>query len=186
MTPQPVLQDIILVDTEDDIKKYVRDSLVNSNCLKTRTAAAIARYEPSLNKYRILSIGCNSCAPADCEYGQTLRACPRSNIKTGTSYELCAPLHAERMACLNIRAPRESNETKKFASHLQVSEDEILSAFSKDELEKLKKATLYLAGHYWSCEGCVYFLKTVGITEIKLDAMTAETTKQSYESKRIQ
>ncbi len=185
MTSQSDLQNL-LVDTEENIKKCVRDYLANSNCLKTRTAAAIVRYEPSLNKYRILSIGCNSCAPAGCEYGQTLTMCPRSNVKTGTGYELCAPLHAERMACLNIKEGRDPKETRKFASHLQVSVEEILSAFSKEELEKLNGATLYLAGHYWACESCVYFLKTIGITEIKLDAMTAETTKQSYESKKIQ
>ncbi len=185
MMAGPKLQDL-LVDTEDDIKKSVRDYLINSNCLKTRTAAAIARYESSLNKYRILSIGCNSCAPAECEYGQILAMCPRSNVKTGTGYELCAPLHAEIMACLNIREERELTETKKFASNLKVSEDVVLSAFSKEELEKLKGASLYLAGHYWACDGCVSFLKTVGITEIKLDAMTAETTKQNYKSKSIQ
>lgn len=184
MVDQSKLQDI-LFDNENEVWDRIRQQLLNSNCLKTQTSAAIVRYMPALNKCKILSIGSNSCAPKDCEYGSKLSFCPRAEIKTGTNYELCAPLHAERMACLNIRKDRDSKEILKFASHLQVSEDDILSAFNKEELENLNGASLYLVGHYWACEGCVYFLKTVGINDIKLDKVTADKTKENYSNKNI-
>lgn len=170
----------LLLDSEDEVWARVRSTLSASNCLKTQTAAAIVRYDPDKEKYRVLSLGSNSCAPKGHEYGAELETCPRAAIKTGTNYELCAPLHAERMACLNIRPDRDNTEVLRFASHLDISENETLSAFTGEEQDKLRGASLYLVGHYWACDGCVSFLKTVGITDIKLDKLSADKTKENY------
>ena len=170
----------LLLDSEEEVWKRIRQALSNSNCLKTHTAAGVVRYDSTLNKYRILSIGSNSCAPEGHEYGDKLSVCPRANITTGTHYELCRPIHAERMACLNLSSKRDNKNIAKFASHLDVSENEIRSYFTAEELQKLNGASLYLVGHYWACDSCLYFLKTVGITDIKLDQLTADKTKENY------
>jgi deoxycytidylate deaminase len=175
----------ILVNTEEELFRYVRNELSNSNCVKTRTAAAIARYELLSNKYLVLSLGSNSCAPSGYEYGQKILSCPRSAIKTGTGYELCAPIHAERMACLNISTKMEPAELHKFSSHLKMTREGIISVFSEEELKKLNGATIYLAGHYWVCESCKYFLNVVGIKDIKFDPETAEKTRSDYVVKNI-
>ncbi len=172
--------DNILLDSEEEVWNVVRQARSGSNCLKTQTAAAVVRYDQDLKKYRILSIGSNSCAPEGHNYGDRLTVCPRAAIKTGAHYELCRPIHAERMACLNFGSRRNSEDITKFASHLNISEEEIKSYFSSEELKKLNGASLYLVGHYWACDSCLYFLKTVGITDIKLDPLTAGSTKENY------
>lgn len=182
--PDPKLQEI-LAKSEEEVWDVVRKTLPGSNCLKTHTAAAVVRCDEVEGIYRILSIGVNACAPTGKTYDSKLDACPRMDIKTGTNYGLCASLHAERSACLNIREGRTVKDEAVFASHLNAQESEILSAFTPEELKLLNGASLYLVGHYWSCESCVSFLKTVGITDIKLDKLTGGKTKSAYESKKI-
>lgn len=164
--------------SSDDEKKFVvtRNYLMRSTCLKTQTAATVWK------NGRLISAGCNLCAPEELGYGSPVSVCPRLAITTGGQYELCRPVHAEVMAVLNIRAGRDVKEIAPFAGHLSPSEQEIFSAFHKSELKKLAGAILYLVEHYWACENCCHFLQTIGITDIKLDVLSAESTKARYES----
>lgn len=152
----------------------VRQELKKSNCLKTNTAAAVVK------EMRVLSFGHNSCAPKGHKYSDKLHDCPREKIKTGTDYELCSPVHAEVTACLNIRKERNPDELGRYASHLELSDDGILSAFTAEELEQLRGSSLYLVGHYWVCKACLKFLNAVGISEIKFDDISGEETKSKY------
>ena len=165
--------------TEEGLWNTIRDALRDSTCLKTHTAAGIVKED------KLLSIGFNLCAPDSQGYGRLPSACPRMEITTGTGYELCSPIHAEVMSCLNIRPDRHPAELGKFAGHLSLGKDEILSAFTESELNLLNGSTLYLVGHYWACENCTYVAKTVGVSEIKLDAITSEETKKAYESRKL-
>ena len=108
-------------------------------------------------------------------------------IKTGANYELCSPIHAEVMTCLNIRKNRTQEELAKFAGHLECNTEEIFGAFSMEELRLLNQAELYLVGHYWACETCVKFLAAVGIPKenIKFDPITGSETKERYQSQGI-
>jgi deoxycytidylate deaminase len=164
---------------EGELWDTIRGALRNSTCLKTQTAAAIVK------EGKILSMGSNLCAPSGQEYGERISFCPRMATKTGTGYELCSPVHAEVMACLNIRPNRSPAELGRFAGHLRLKESEILSAFTEGELRLLNGSTLYLVGHYWACENCEYVVRTVGAKEIKLDTITGEETKKAYEIKNL-
>ena len=184
MTDKPGLQDLLFND-EEAVWTRIRLELSNSNCVKTQTAAAIVRYDQSSGKYRVFSFGSNSCAPDRVSYSSKISVCPRAKVKTGSNYELCAPIHAERMACLNIRHYSTTEDLLRFASHLPISEEEILSTFNHDELKVLEGASLYLVGHYWACEGCVSFLNTLGITDIQFDSVTGVKTKERYSKLEI-
>ncbi len=166
---------------EEAIWSEIRGVLRNSNCLKTQTAAAVVRDE------KILSTGWNLCAPGGSDYGDRLDSCPRASITTGGSYELCSPVHAEVMSCLNIRRDRTLEEKANFAGHLKFDDIVIRSAFTEDELKLLGGSHLYLVGHYWACGNCVQFLGAVGIPEsnIKLDKITGESTRTSYMERKI-
>lgn len=107
-------------------------------------------------------------------------------IKTGGEYQLCRPVHAEVAARLNVRPQRVADELAPFAGHLTLSAEQILAAFCAPELALLSGATMYLVGHYWACENCRYFVRTVGIvTDILFDKLTAGETKSSYETKGL-
>jgi hypothetical protein len=111
-------------------------------------------------------------------------------MKSGTGYELCKPVHAEVMACLNTRfavsqlSPNQE-VMEKFAGHLTPNSDEVRAVFTPRELEALNGATCYLAGHYWACDNCIAFLAAVGIADIKLDPTTAKETKDKYQARGI-
>ena len=179
-----------------ELGEMVRGLLPQSNCLKNHTAAAIVipKGDDLSSGGIIISTGTNSCAPlkrnADgslgperFEYGERLEECPRMAIKTGTSYELCAPVHAEVRAILNVRENAlPSSALGEFAGHLRVSEERILSVFTEKELERFKGAILYLVGHYWACDNCLYVAKTVGIgpERVVLDEITAKSVQAKY------
>lgn len=148
----------------------------NSTCVKTKTGAVIVK------DGEIISRGFNLCAPDGVKYGENVSECPRMKIKTGANYELCSPIHAEVMAALNVRQGRAQEELAKFAGHLVPEEQEILAAFSPEELGKLNGAMLYLVGHYWACDSCVRFLGAVGIPKknIMFDPITGNETKDRY------
>ena len=146
-----------------------------STCLKTKTGAVI------IKNGQIISTGFNLCAPPGITHGESVSACPRITAKTGTNYELCQPLHAEVMACLKVRPNRKPEELALFASHRQPTRNEILRAFTKEERERLAGATLYLVGHYWACDGCRKFTKTLKITDIRFDTITSMKTKTRYQ-----
>lgn len=162
---------------EEQIWEVLEKTLMKSNCLKTKTSAALVK------DGEIISLATNSCAPEGYNYDEKIYNCPRMNIKTGTHYELCRPIHAERRALLNIRPNRSLEEIGKFASHLEVSREEILAAFTQYEREKIRGSMLYLLGHYWACEGCVMFLEVLGIPEsnIIFNRISAKETKSKYE-----
>ncbi len=184
---------------KSDLSRTVRDLLPQSNCLKNHTAAAVVI--PNSGDLdsggTIISTGTNSCAPLKrntdgslgperFEYGERLSECPRSAIKTGTNYELCAPVHAEVHSILNAgHVQINSLMLGEFAGHLKVSEERILSLFSEAELKRLEGAVLYLVGHYWACDNCVYVAKTVGITKIVLDDITAKEVRNTYEIRSL-
>ncbi|HXV27002.1 MAG TPA: hypothetical protein VD862_03215 [Candidatus Paceibacterota bacterium] len=153
-----------------------RVCLDQSTCLKTRTAAGIFR------NGEWLSAGANLCAPHGLTHGDIVLDCPRMNLKTGGQYELCKPVHAEVLACLGIRRNRNPEELARFAGHLEPTEEEILAAFTKAELDQLRGATLYLVGHYYACDNCVRFCRTVGITDIRFDQVSAEQVRTRYEA----
>jgi hypothetical protein len=167
---------------DSEIWADIRASLRNSNCVKTKTAAAVVKDGV------IISMGNNLCSPNGYQYGDVLQICPRMEIKTGQNYELCSPIHAEVMASLHIRRDRPQTELAEFAGHLVASEERIRAAFTEEELVQLRGAQLYLVGHYWACDGCVRFLSVVGIPKenIRFDKITAEATQAAYEKKGIQ
>ncbi|MGC8622848.1 MAG: hypothetical protein ACP5SJ_03770 [Candidatus Micrarchaeia archaeon] len=167
----------IKVASDEEVWSLLRKELPKSNCLKTQTAAAIVK------EMEIRSIGTNSCAPEGHKYGDKLEFCPRMSITTGEHYELCSPVHAEVMACLNIREGRTSNEIGKYASHLNPPKELIMSAFTPQEKEQLNGSYLYLLGHYWVCNNCKFFLGVVGIPEshIKLNKISADAVKNKYQ-----
>ena len=165
--------------TEEEIWKFLRILAQSSNCLKSQTASAVVKDN------KIIAFGVNSCAPEDHKYGDKLDNCPRMNIKTGAYYELCSPIHSEVMACLNIRPNRNSEEIKKFASHMGPSALQVRAAFTGQELKKLNGATIYEVGHYWTCQNCEGFLKAVGIVTVKLDKITGGEVRRSYEIKHL-
>lgn len=150
-----------------------------STCLKTKTGVVI------IKNGNVLSQGHNLCAPEGHDHGDTVSTCPRMLTKTGAGYELCRPLHAEVMTCLNIRPNRKPKELEQFARHLQPTKEEILNAFTKKERELLSGATLYLVGHYYACDDCRRFAEVVGITDIQFDELTANETKSRYKSNKI-
>ena len=162
--------------SDEKLFSEARSSRTNSTCLKTQTGAIIVK------NGALISRGANLCAPDGQTHGQAVFSCPRMAIKTGAGYELCRPIHAEVMACLNVRNERTQEELARFASHLEPSTEEILTAFRPEELSRLAGATLYLVGHYWACEGCKRLTKTLGISEIKFDPITGEETKSRYET----
>jgi len=165
--------------SEDEIWDSIRGVLKSSNCLKTQLSAGIVK------DGKIISVGFNLCAPNQHKYGEVLYDCPRMGVKTGTSYELCSGIHAEVMACLNIRPHRDSGEMGRFAAYKTVSYEEIRSAFTAKELDALAGSKLYLAGHYWICDSCSNFLKAVGIKDAVFDGITGERTRQSYLDKKL-
>lgn len=160
------------------IFKDARAASKNSTCVKTQTGAVIVK------DGKTVSFGFSLCAPDGAKYGDEISECPRMKIKTGANYELCNPVHAEVMTALNIRKGRPQAELARFAGHLNPGKEEILGAFSKDELAVLSGSELYLVGHYWACDNCVKFLGTVGIPKenIKFDPITGSETKARYES----
>ncbi len=164
---------------EEEIWSTIRALLRDSNCLKTQTAAAIVR------DGKILSFGFNLCAPGSSSYGDALEACPRTLTKTGTGYELCSPIHAEVMACLNIRHERTSRELGRYAGHIQLPEKKILAAFTSQELEVLNGSSLWLVGHYWACDNCQDFLRVVGVADIRIDKLTGDATRGSYKRRKL-
>ncbi|MBI5004719.1 MAG: hypothetical protein HZC04_00835 [Candidatus Lloydbacteria bacterium] len=151
----------------------------HSTCLKTKTGAIIVKNN------EILSTGCNLCAPLGLSHGESVSVCPRITVKTGTNYELCQPLHAEVMACLNIRPNRKPEELAVFASHLRPSKDEVLQAFTKEERATLAGATLCLVGHYWACDGCRLVTETLGISNIQFDKITGMATETRYQKNNM-
>jgi hypothetical protein len=153
--------------------KHASDLRACSTCLKQKNAALV------IKNGKVLSEGFNLCAPHGTKYGEEVHVCPRMNLKSGTGYELCGPIHAEVMAPLNIRKNRDPEEVAQFASHLPFTPEQILSAFTSDEKKKLKGATLFLAGHYWACEGCMRFINTLGM-KIEIEQSAAEETKNRY------
>lgn len=159
--------------------EIARQRSQGSTCLKTKTGAVI------IKEGSMVSSGCNQCAPEGHVYGDPVSDCPRMSIKTGTGYELCRPIHAEVMACLNVRQNRTPKELAQFASHLQPTREEVLKAFTPEEKELLSGATLYLVGHYWACEGCRRFAETVGITDIQFDKLTGKETEDRYKTSKI-
>lgn len=150
-----------------------------STCLKTKMGAVIVKNN------EIVSTGCNLCAPLGLTHGESVSVCQRMMIKTGTNYELCQPLHAEIMACLNIRPNRKPEELAAFASHLHLTKDGILRAFTREERATLAGATLYLVGHYWACDGCRRFAETLGITDIRFDRITGMETETRYQKNNM-
>ncbi len=164
---------------EKDIWNKIEKSLEDSNCLKTNTAAGLVKND------EIISLGNNLCSPEGSNYDDKISDCPRMNTKTGSNYELCSPVHAEVMTCLNIKPNRELSEIKKYAGHLELSEATILAAFTEDELKQLDGSTLYLMGHYWACDNCKRFLDTVGVYDIKFDKITGEKTKDKYLDRKL-
>lgn len=165
--------------SDEEVWSTLEKLLDSSTCVKTHTAAALVK------DGKIIAVGYNMCAPEGQSYGDKLSVCPRAKITTGSNYELCAPMHAEVMACLNIRSGRNKEEISNYASHLKLSPEKILEAFSTPELERLNGSTLYLMGHYWACDGCRNFLKVIGITDIKLNSQSAAQVKATYVSKDI-
>ena len=156
----------------------------NSTCAKTHTGAAIVK------DGKLIARSCNLCSPEGKQYYKLVEKCPREGMKTGTGYELCKPVHAEVMACLNAKVMVSQHALtqevlEKFAGHLKPSEEEILAAFTPEEMKVLNGAICYLAGHYWACENCINFLKAVGITDIRLAPTTAKETKEKYQAKGI-
>ncbi len=157
-----------------------KDASLHSTCVKTKTGALIVK-----DGIRI-STGQNRCAPDGHNYGDTIEKCPREGMKTGTGYELCKPIHAEVMACLNAKScPLTTDGMAKFAGHLAPSEEEIRAAFTPAELEWLLGATLYLVGHYYACENCQRFCSIVGIKEILFDDVSGQATKDRYKERGI-
>jgi len=152
-----------------------RDCSSRSTCVKTKTGAVIVK------DGEVLSTSQNLCAPDGCEYGDKVERCPREGMKTGTGYELCQPMHAEVMACLNAKAEKLSpQQMAQFAGHLVPSAEAILAAFAPDDLVRLNGATLYLVGHYWACENCKRFCRIVGVQEILFDPVTGKATEEKY------
>ena len=173
--------------TQDDhFFALARLASKNSTCVKTHTGVALAK------NGQLISTSCNLCSPEGKKYGEAVEKCPREGMKTGTGYELCAPVHAEVMGCLNAmfavsqRSPTQE-VMRKFAGHLTPNPDEVRAAFTPRELEALNGATCYLAGHYWACDNCIAFLEAVGInrTEIKLDPTTSKETEERYKARGI-
>ena len=101
-----------------------RECSQGSTCLKTKTGAIIIKNGQNI------SSGCNLCAPKGHNHGDSVSECPRMAIKTGTGYELCRPIHAEVMSCLNIRQNRNPEELAQFASHLEPTREQIINAFT--------------------------------------------------------
>ncbi|MBI4215214.1 MAG: hypothetical protein HY602_00625, partial [Parcubacteria group bacterium] len=151
---------------------------LNSTCLKTQTGAVIVK------DGRIISRGWNLCAPEGVCHGEKVCECPRMKVKTGTGYELCRPVHAEVMACLNIRPDRKQGELALFASHLKPAAEEILSAFTDAEKTLLSGSVLYLAGHYWACEACRRFATLLGV-EILVDPLSVDKIEDRYRKEGI-
>ncbi|QQG45737.1 MAG: hypothetical protein HYW89_02470 [Candidatus Sungiibacteriota bacterium] len=159
--------------------EMARQRSQDSTCLKTKTGVVIIK-----NGQKVSS-GCNLCAPEGHIHGDVVSDCPRMSTKTGTGYELCKPIHAEVMACLNIRPNRTPKELAQFASHINPAREAILRAFTPDERKRLAGATLYLVGHYWACEGCRKFAEAVGITDIQFDELTGKETEDRYKATKI-
>lgn len=122
----------------------------------------------------LIAGGCNLCAPPGHEYGDSDFECLRKHVKTGEDYRLCRPIHAEVMACLNIRRDRLSEELAKFASNERPSREDILRAFTAEEKAQLAGATLYVVGHNWVCDDCQHFAAVLGITDIELEDETGK------------
>ena len=164
---------------DEEIWSYLEDILGSSTCAKTHTAAAIVK------NGEIISVGYNICRPERYQYGEKISSCARANITTGDRYELCSPVHAEVMACLNIRPLRDLSTIGRYAGHIDLSVEEIMSAFTEKELSRLNGASLYLRGHYWVCKRCETFAKTAGVAMIKLNKGSAEEIKSQYMAQAI-
>lgn len=148
------------------IGRWIRERC--STCPKTQTGALIVDA-----KGKSLSHGANMCCPQGQLYGMPVSECPREKIKTGGRYELCKPIHAEIVACIN-------------ALGISVVEQKHLWHFPGFTL-RLKRyegffagARLYLVGHYWACEECTEFSKLIGIEEIKFDDISGSETLKRY------
>jgi len=144
----------------------IRAAAIGSNCLKTKTGAGLVK------DGRLFSTGFNICAPKPHNYGDILGSCPRLNIKTGTQYELCSPIHAEVMVCLNIRPGRIASTLAMYVSQEKLTYNTIRAAFTTQELQVLEGSELYLSGHYWVCGGCLSFLKAVGVKRVVFEDLT--------------
>lgn len=146
-----------------------------STCLKTNTASLIVADDK-----KILSWGVNMCCPQGQLYGLPVSECPRMEATTGTSYALCMPIHAEIVACLNAFGI--STADRKNLWHF--------AGFTRRLREyegffKSKGAVLYLVGHYWACEECTDFARSVGIEEIKFDDLSGGKTHEKYREQGI-
>ncbi|OGG29462.1 hypothetical protein A2973_02865 [Candidatus Gottesmanbacteria bacterium RIFCSPLOWO2_01_FULL_49_10] len=144
-------------DYFDQASAYLQDS----NCAKIKLGAVIVKNNV------ILSTACNLCAPNGNSYNDRHVHCLRMDVTSGTGYELCKGIHAEVIACLNIRPGRTIEELAQFANYKKPAKKDILSAFTAEEKTRLKNATMYLAGHYYSCDGCKRFLAILGIRDIR-------------------
>lgn len=146
-----------------------------STCLKTNTASLIVTDDK-----KILSWGVNMCCPQGQLYGLPVSECPRMEATTGTSYALCMPIHAEIVACLNAFGI--STADRKNLWHF--------AGFTRQLREyegffKSKGAVLYLVGHYWACDECIDFARSVGIEEIKFDNLSGGVTREKYREQGI-
>ena len=163
--------------TDEDFFVIGRElAKLHSTCLKTQTAVLIVDKDKN-----ILSWGVNMCSPQEQLYGLPVTECPREKAQTGSSYALCKPIHAEFVAC--IKAFGISVEDRKSLWHFP--------GFTKQLHEyegffKSKGAVLYLVGHYWACDECTEFAKSVGIEEIKFDDLSGDKTKESYRRQNLQ
>lgn len=147
----------------------------HSTCLKTHTATLIVDREKN-----ILSWGVNMCCPQGQLYGLPVQVCPRQDTQTGSAYALCMPIHAEIVACLNAFGI--STADRKNLWHFP--------GFSRRLREyagffKHKGAVLYLVGHYWACEECVDFMRSLGIEQIKFDDLSGGSTLRRYRSQEL-
>ena len=159
--------------TDEEFFALAREILKNSTCLKTQTAALIVD-----RTGRIISWGVNMCCPQGQLYGLPVPECPRTDKKTGQFYELCKPIHAEFVACIN-------------AFGISAIERRDLWHFPgfTNKLVKYRGffegATLYLVGHYYACAECVDFTKLIGISEIKFDDLSGGATLKKYASRNL-
>jgi hypothetical protein len=85
------------------------------------------------------------------------------------------PLHAEIAACVNAFGI--STASRKSLWHFPGF---TLQLRKYEGFFKSRGAIMYLVGHYWACEECINFLKSVGIDEIKFDDLSGGSTKENY------
>lgn len=150
--------------SKPDMQNYFDQAfarLQDSNCAKAKLGAVIVKDNV------VLSTACNLCAPGGSSYADRRVHCLRMGVTSGTGYELCKGIHAEVIACLNIRSGRTIAKLAQFANYKKPTKKDILKAFTVQERTQLNNAIMYLAGHYYSCDGCKRFLKILGITDVR-------------------